>query len=332
MGQFGLTYAVLLGVLGTITGLTTSASAGQMAVTLAWDPSPQVAGFLVYQGTASRNYTNVIDAGNSTHATVLGLDPGVINYFAVAAYDAFGLVSSLSDEISLSPQSVVPQVMVVGIKVQAVVLGGTGVPGRSYDIFSSSDSSPWRVIGTVTLGDTGVFRFLDNVSSNAASLTYSYQLRAVTVPEPAPGLTIQTAPGQINLSGFGIFGHSYDILATTDFRIWRNIGSVMAGPGGTFSFVVPSAKRVGFFRLHETTYTVPGTLPALGIRPGTNNQVTLEVTGQIGHNSMVSATQDFITWTPIGMGLAGTGGVLSFDDPIQIGSPARFYRVAEVLP
>ena len=44
-------------------------------MTLAWDPSSgtDIAGYRLYEGVASRTYTNVIDAGIATNAT---LQPG----------------------------------------------------------------------------------------------------------------------------------------------------------------------------------------------------------------------------------------------------------------
>jgi hypothetical protein len=75
------------------------------SVTLAWNPSvdPRIAGYYLYQGTASHNYTQQIDEGNVTQATVTGLTPGLTYYFAVSAYDTIGLESMLSPEISYTP-------------------------------------------------------------------------------------------------------------------------------------------------------------------------------------------------------------------------------------
>jgi len=44
-------------------------------VTLAWNPSTDstVAGYKIYYGSASGNYTNVVDVGNVTNATISGL-------------------------------------------------------------------------------------------------------------------------------------------------------------------------------------------------------------------------------------------------------------------
>jgi len=75
------------------------------SVTLAWNPSTgtNIAGYHLHQGTASLTYTNQINVGSVTNATVSGLTQGVACYFAVSAYNAAGLESALSSEISFTP-------------------------------------------------------------------------------------------------------------------------------------------------------------------------------------------------------------------------------------
>jgi len=69
-------------------------------VTLAWDPAndPTVAGYNVYIGGASRNYTNLVDAGDATSVTISNLAPGATYYFAATTYTVSGLESDYSSE------------------------------------------------------------------------------------------------------------------------------------------------------------------------------------------------------------------------------------------
>jgi hypothetical protein len=71
-------------------------------VKMAWDPSPEplVTGYRVYYGTASGYYTNVVDAGNRTDATVTGLEAGTTYYFAATAYTGAGDESPFSNVTS----------------------------------------------------------------------------------------------------------------------------------------------------------------------------------------------------------------------------------------
>ena len=77
-------------------------SAGQ--VTLAWDMNnePNVAGYKIYYGKASRNYDWFIDVGNITQVTITDLPNGSTYYFAATAYDNSNppIESTYSDEVN----------------------------------------------------------------------------------------------------------------------------------------------------------------------------------------------------------------------------------------
>jgi hypothetical protein len=76
-------------------------SAWAADIRLAWDPNnePDLAGYKVYYGTASRTYGPPIDVANVTTCTLTGLDPRYTYYFAVTAYDTSNRESSFSDEV-----------------------------------------------------------------------------------------------------------------------------------------------------------------------------------------------------------------------------------------
>jgi hypothetical protein len=77
-------------------------AAGAGTVELAWDPNqePDVAGYIVFYGTSSRQYTGSVDVGNKTFFQFAEPDPGSRYYFAVRAYTVSGSQSDLSAEIS----------------------------------------------------------------------------------------------------------------------------------------------------------------------------------------------------------------------------------------
>lgn len=70
-------------------------------IAVTWDPEsdPDVIGYNVYYGTASRAYTNVASSTVST-ASIKNLTGGTTYYLAVTAYDAAGLESDYSAEIT----------------------------------------------------------------------------------------------------------------------------------------------------------------------------------------------------------------------------------------
>ena len=72
------------------------------SVTLAWDSSTatDAASYKIYYGPSTGNYTNAINVGLTTTATISGLLPGSTYYLAATVTDTIGLESLFSSEIS----------------------------------------------------------------------------------------------------------------------------------------------------------------------------------------------------------------------------------------
>src|ERR1043166_8220182 len=72
------------------------------SVTLMWasDARSELAGYNVYYGTQSGNYTRVMVAGADANVTITGLVPGATYYFVVTAQSPLGLESDPSNEIA----------------------------------------------------------------------------------------------------------------------------------------------------------------------------------------------------------------------------------------
>ena len=75
--------------------------AAAASVTLAWDASaaPELAGYELYYGYASRSYRLSVNVGQATTAALSGLDEAKVYYLAVVAYDAHGNESDFSNEL-----------------------------------------------------------------------------------------------------------------------------------------------------------------------------------------------------------------------------------------
>jgi hypothetical protein len=82
-----------------------SLAQGAQSVTLAWDldTDPTVVGYRLYYGTSSGTYTQRSDVANTTTATISNLAVGYTYFFVVRAYNAFGLESPPSNEVSFTP-------------------------------------------------------------------------------------------------------------------------------------------------------------------------------------------------------------------------------------
>ncbi len=79
-----------------------SSSVSGATVSLAWNPSPatNVAGYNLFYGLASGQYTASLDAGTNTSITVSGLGDGLTYYFATVAYNSLGDESDYSNEVT----------------------------------------------------------------------------------------------------------------------------------------------------------------------------------------------------------------------------------------
>ncbi len=78
-------------------------SEGNRQVSLNWDPNsePDLAGYKIYFGYASGDYTYCLDVGNQTAYTVTGLALDRSYYFAATAYNQSDQESAHSNEVVL---------------------------------------------------------------------------------------------------------------------------------------------------------------------------------------------------------------------------------------
>jgi hypothetical protein len=99
-----LVRAVALGGIGLLLVGLPSKAQTTASVTLAWDPSPSsgIAGYRLHYGTSSGTHPNIINVGNVTTATVSRLTAGQKYYFVATAYNAVGLESPPSNEVSVT--------------------------------------------------------------------------------------------------------------------------------------------------------------------------------------------------------------------------------------
>jgi len=96
---------------------------------LAWNASadPAVTGYKLSSGTSSGHYSNSLNAGSGTSATVNNLVPGNTYYFAVTAYNSIGLQSVPSNEVSLHVSNLPPSVSLTSPTAGASLDGNTPI-------------------------------------------------------------------------------------------------------------------------------------------------------------------------------------------------------------
>jgi len=120
---------------------------GTQDVRLAWNPSKSLAaaGYFLYYGPEQGAYTNKIDMGYSTTASVSGLREGQTYHFAVTAYNSSGVESALSSDVSYLTPGFLRFLGTMNI-------GSMGMefpvaPGHWYEVQASVNMQAWTTIG-----------------------------------------------------------------------------------------------------------------------------------------------------------------------------------------
>jgi len=155
---------------GSSQALAVVPSAG--TASLAWDSSPSsgVAGYRVYIGTSSGSYTSTVEAGNAMTSTISGLTTGARYYFAVKAYNASGMESPFSNEISFVPGTATLQLSVSANG--HAVLTIHGLTGHTYNIEGTQDLRTWSALGNVTIGASGSASYTDTTAPSVLKRFY----------------------------------------------------------------------------------------------------------------------------------------------------------------
>ncbi len=259
--------ARFLGMVLILTAFTASAQ-GQSSVTLAWDPSPgsAIAGYRLYEGGASRTYTNVITAGNMTNVTVSGLASGGTYFFAATAYDTSGLESDFSSEVSYTvalPTNNPPTIALtspangVGYTAPATIPLAATVTANGHMItkvqfyngaalLAEDTSAPysftWSNVsaGSYSLTARAVYDAGSTVASmpanvavtnvsGAGMVTFSNP-SAITIPDSGAGTPY---PSTINVSGMaGLINNVTLTLANLSHTWVGDVDVLLVGPGG----------------------------------------------------------------------------------------------------
>ena len=159
-------------------------SAQTGSVTLGWDADlvHQVSGYKVYYGTQTGVYTNSINVGLNTEATLGNLVNGQQYFCVVTAYNASGLESGYSNELTFSYDSGDPSSGTLRVSkltfgadqlVHFDVEGAT--PGRTAEIYASGDLKTWTLIGSYTL-ESGTLTIRDPEGEGAPQRFYKISI------------------------------------------------------------------------------------------------------------------------------------------------------------
>jgi hypothetical protein len=220
--------------------LLVSQGSAYAQVTLAWDASAEAAGYKIYYGTTSNNYTFVVDVGNDLTYTFTDLPDGNTYYFAATAYDASYLESDYSTEVSYvttGQTEIIWRNASTGENAVWYMDGTTIVSSASLPTVNDTN---WQIVGTGDFNGDGKKDILWRNASTGAN--YVWYMDGITYQGSGQLFTIP-APWQIVSTGdFNGDGRS-DILwrnpTTGDNWVWFMNGTTFAGNAQFFTIPAP---------------------------------------------------------------------------------------------
>jgi hypothetical protein len=198
-------------------------------VSLVWDPvgASSLAGYKLYYGTVSRNYSSAVDAGTQTTATVTGLNEGATYYFAATAYDTAGIESASSNEVAYTiPSSCSHSIAPTGNSFTAAAgTGSVSVTTQNSCSWTAANSASWI---TITPGASGMGNGTVNYSASANTASSSR----------TAGLTIAGAVFTVTQAGTS----AYTIASSAGANgTISPSGQVTVNQGGSRSFAITPA-------------------------------------------------------------------------------------------
>lgn len=202
------------------------------SITLDWfrNPEPDIAGYKVYYGTVSGQYTTSANAGTSTNITISGLTGGQTYFFAATAYNTAGRESKPSTEISsliadsTGPQSNSPPSITAPANFSAAKNTATPISGISL---FDADAGSANV--TVTIAATrGTISLRTNVAGGLTGAQVAFNRTAsvqISAPIAAINATFANSNGLVYTGLLNLVGP--DVLT---FNVNDNGNSGLGGP------------------------------------------------------------------------------------------------------
>jgi hypothetical protein len=127
----------------------------------------------VYYGTESGNYTTCMDVGTNLTFTITNLQPGLTYYFAITDYNAQGLESAPTAEVSYLVPGILQMNAVSASPGGPQSLSFPVAPTYWYEVQGSTDLQTWTTLWqTPVETDNQWVQFTDPQSSTMSQRYY----------------------------------------------------------------------------------------------------------------------------------------------------------------
>ena len=302
----------LISLLGLVSILTPGSGLAA-TVTLAWDPSPDpdLSGYKLYYGAATGTYTNSIQVGNATTATVSNLTGGVTYYFAATALNSIALESVFSAETSYTTLLPVNQQPTLNTLANLTINEGAAAQTVNLSgISSGSASEPQTLVVTASSSNTGLIPN-PNVTYNSPAASGSISFTPVALASGSATITVTVNDGgdsnNIVTRTFNIAVNSVNqsptLNALSNISINEgsgvqtvNLSGITTGAANESQSlaVTASSSNTGLIPSPTVNYTSPNATGSISFTPvaGTGGTATITVTVNDG-----GASNNFVTRT-----------------------------------
>ncbi len=301
----------ILAIIFTHSLIPSTDNAFAAQATVAWDPGtdPALAGYKVYWGTVSKNYSWSADTSAQTTYTVPSLSEGATYYFAATAYDAARTESGFSNEVTYTVPSACTYTAAPASQSFGAG-GGTGtinVTAGTGCAWTTSNGASWI---SVISGANG---------TGSGKVSYSVGANTGTASRFA-GFTIAGQTFTVSQAGT----QTYTLGVTTS---GTGNGTVTSSPTGTTFNAGTSV----------TLTATPGANSAFAGWSGACTGAATTCTVTMNSNLSVAAAFNAQTYTIAAS--AGTGGSISPSGSVNVNaganqtftiSPASGYAISSV--
>ncbi len=246
------------------------------SVTVSWDANtePNLAGYHLYYGTSSRQYTQTVEPGQTTSANVGGLAEGAVYFFAVTAFDDTGTESDFSNEVVYTVPSA-PPLATPAISVDATRVN---VGGSVNVTFSGASGNPADVVAVFPTG---------------SSLAVDYYYLNGSKTSPAAGITAGTITASMATPGdfeFHLISGYLDVARTASVTVAVATPLPTPTPAPAPSPAatpVPTPSPISTPNPTPTPAATPTPTPVVALPSGTMLNVSTRAFVQPGDNVMI---------------------------------------------
>jgi hypothetical protein len=216
--------------LGAVTAQAAQAALSWSAPTTNTDGTAikNLAGYKVYTGTASGNYSQNVNVGNVTSYTSSTLNDGTTYYFAVTAFDATGNTSGYSNQASFTTAATPPTTALYTLTASAGS-GGTITPSGATIVSSGTSQSYTITPGTgyqvagvtvdgASVGAVTSYSFSKVAANHSISATFSTATAATYTIMASTGTGGSVTPAGATSLAAGA-SKSYTVTPSTGYYV-----------------------------------------------------------------------------------------------------------------